>query len=160
MTNTTLIIISFTLQVILSVAIYYISKLCSKFELIITKDDALFNIFNIVYSKGISRWIEMESFVTSKFIVETVGNRLQSKYIPYIATSLTTSIILKLVKCLGNEKDIFGFLITVDLVISILIVIISVFFLIKSFNYRKIDKLEYFIKKMSGFIKEKQSTNA
>jgi len=89
--------------------------------------------------------------------MEIVGNTLQSKYIPYIATSLSLTIILKFIKELGKEKIILGLTISTDLIVLISIAIPGIYFMAKSFNYRDIDKLEFLLKNMASFVEVKQN---
>lgn len=155
--NDIAIICLFVVQITTSIAIIILNKLCRKNKLLITKEDKLYELFDKIYSKSIIKWTELESFITAKHSIEMVGNTLHSKYIPYIATSLSLTIIFRLIKHIGEYKTILGYSFQIDVIISILIALTGIFFMVKSFKYREIDKLEFLLKNMASFVDEKQN---
>lgn len=153
--DNTIIIKLFIIQIILSVAVILLNKACRNRNLIITKEDKVYQLFDKIYSENLVKWTEFESFITTKYSIEAVGNTLQSKYIPYVATSLSLSAIIKLIPLASNKYTIYGLDISVEMIIAGIIVLSGIFFFIKIVNFRKIDRLEFILKAMASFVNSK-----
>jgi len=146
----------FISQIIFGIIVLILTYFIKNKGYLITKEDKIIKMFDKIYSVNPNKWIEFETYITTKYNIDTIGNPIKSKHIPYVLTSLSFSYIVKLLPDTSKSIRIHGIQISAEYIVIFLMLGSFMFFIYKSFNHRRIDKLEFLIKAMANFDKLKK----